>query len=135
MATSQGPSRDPAVPVGSLPTLPGATVAIVLVAGGYPDAPRSGDAVEGLADAAAIGALVFHAGTRIDGDGTVRTTRGRVLSVVGRGADVPAAAAAATRAADLIHAPGLGRRHDIGGGPSPDREAARSAQPAGSLAR
>ncbi len=80
---------DPAVPVGSLPTVPGATVAIVLVAGGYPDAPRSGDAVEGLGDAAATGALLFHAGTSIDGDGTVRTTRGRVVSVVGRGVDVP----------------------------------------------
>ena len=126
---------DPAVHVGSLPTLPGATVAIVLVAGGYPDAPRSGDAIEGLEDAAATGALVFHAGTRIDGDGTVRTTRGRVLSVVGRGADVR----------------GRGRGRDASRRPDP-RAGPRSAgttsaaarrrttsravaQPAGSLAR
>jgi phosphoribosylamine--glycine ligase len=126
---------DPAIPVGSLPTLPGATVAIVLVAGGYPDAPRSGDAVEGLEDAAATGALVFHAGTRIDGEGTVRTTRGRVVSVVGRGEDVAAAAAVAARAADLIHAPGLARRHDIGAGALSVDEPVRTAQPAGSLAR
>jgi phosphoribosylamine--glycine ligase len=131
-----GPAlADPAVPIGRLPTLPGATVALVLVAGGYPDAPRSGDPVEGLDDAVARGALVFHAGTRRDEDGTVRTARGRVVTVVGRGGDVTAAAGAAALAADLIHAPGLTRRHDIGVTLPPDRAVASSAQPAGSLAR
>jgi phosphoribosylamine--glycine ligase len=108
-----------------LPTLPGATVAIVLVAAGYPDSPRSGDRVDGLEAAAEAGALVFHAGTTVDGDGFVRTARGRILSVVGRGADLAAAASAATTAADLIHAPGIQRRHDI----------ALHAVPAGATAR
>ena len=40
-------------PRGRLPTLPGATVAIVLAAAGYPDAPRRGDPIDGLDDAAA----------------------------------------------------------------------------------
>jgi phosphoribosylamine--glycine ligase len=100
---------------GRLPTLPGAAVAVVLAAAGYPDAPRRGDLVEGLA-AAATGALVFHAGTRIEADDTVRTTGGRVLSVVGRGPDLAAAAAAASDAADRIRGDGLQRRHDIGTG-------------------
>lgn len=97
-----------------LPTLPGATVAIVLAAAGYPDRPRSGDPVTGLREAAATRALVFHSGTLWDGDGTVRTAGGRVLSIVGRGPDLGAAHEAATGAADLIEAPGLQRRHDIG---------------------
>ena len=99
---------------GPLPTLPVATVAIVLAAAGYPDAPRGGDPIGGLADAVATGALVFHAGTVRDADGTVRTAGGRVLTVVGRGADLATARALAMDAADRIHAPGLQWRSDIG---------------------
>jgi phosphoribosylamine--glycine ligase len=97
-----------------VPTLPGATVAVVLAAGGYPGRPRAGDPIDGLEAARATGALVFHAGTSRDADGTTRTAGGRVLAVVGRGPDVEAAARAAATAADEIHAPGLQRRHDIG---------------------
>ena len=86
----------------------------MLAAAGYPDAPRRGDAIEGLDDARATGALVFHAGTTRDDDGTVRTAGGRVLTVVGRGADLEAARALAERAADAIAFDGLQRRHDIG---------------------
>jgi phosphoribosylamine--glycine ligase len=99
---------------GRLPDLPGATVAVVLAAAGYPDRPRSGDRIDGLEEAAATGALVFHAGTSTDLDGSVRTAGGRVLSVVGRGADLPTARAVAMVAAERIHAPGLQHRHDIG---------------------
>jgi phosphoribosylamine--glycine ligase len=97
-----------------LPTLPEAAVAIVLAAAGYPDAPRAGDRIDGLAEAAATGALVFHAATSHDPDDTTRTAGGRVLTVVGRGPDITAARTAATAAADLIHAPGLQHRTDIG---------------------
>jgi phosphoribosylamine--glycine ligase len=96
-----------------LPTLPGATVAVVMAAPGYPDRSRVGDPIRGLDRAAATGVLVFHAGTTRDADGTVRTAGGRVLSVVGRGGDLDAARKAATDGADLIAAPGLQRRHDI----------------------
>ena len=99
---------------GHLPTLPSATVALVLAAAGYPEQPRSGDAIDGLEAAVATGALVFHAGTRRDADGTVRTAGGRVLTVVGRGPDLESAGLAATAAADRIHAAGLQRRGDIG---------------------
>jgi phosphoribosylamine--glycine ligase len=98
---------------GRLPTLPGAAVAIVLAAEGYPDAPRGGDRIEGLDEATAAGALVFHAGTARADDGTFRTAGGRVLTVVGRGPDLAAARASATAAADRIHARGFQRRHDI----------------------
>ena len=99
---------------GRLATLPGSAVAIVLAAAGYPDTPRGGDEIEGLDEAGATGALVFHAGTTCDPDGTVRTAGGRVLSVVGRGADLVSARAVAAEAAGWIHAAGLQHRTDIG---------------------
>ena len=99
---------------GRLPELPGATVAIVLAAAGYPGRPRAGDPIDGLDDAARAGALVFHAGTAVDPDGTVRTAGGRVLTVVGHAADLAAASVAALSAAELIRAPGLQHRRDIG---------------------
>jgi len=96
-----------------LPAMPGAAVGVVLAAAGYPAAPRPGDAIEGLADAPADGAIVFHAGTDRDAAGTWRTRGGRVLSVVGRGPDLAAARAVAERAADAITWDGLQRRRDI----------------------
>src|SRR4029078_5221106 len=39
------------LPGGRLPTLPGASVAIVLASAGYPHAPRSGDRIDGLDEA------------------------------------------------------------------------------------
>jgi phosphoribosylamine--glycine ligase len=70
--------------------------------------------MEGLGEAAASGALIFHAGTTRDPDGTVRTAGGRVLSVVGRGPDLAAARTVAETAADRIHAAGIQHRSDIG---------------------
>lgn len=96
-----------------LPTLPGAAVGIVLAAAGYPDAPRTGTAIDGLDAAAADGAIVFHAGTDRDAAGTWRTRAGRVLSVVGRGPDLAAARAVAEAAAERIAWDGVQRRHDI----------------------
>ncbi len=84
-ATSRRRSERPGLPGGRLPLLPGASVAIVLAAAGYPEAPHAGDRIEGLDEAAATGALVFHSGTARDADGAFRTAGGRVLSVVGRG--------------------------------------------------
>jgi phosphoribosylamine--glycine ligase len=97
-----------------VPTIPGATLGVVLAAAGYPDEPRSGDAIEGLHSARAAGALIFHAGTARDEDGGYRTAGGRVLTVVGRGPDLLAAREAAVGAAERISFDGLQRRHDIG---------------------
>ena len=97
-----------------LPALPSATVGIVLASAGYPGSPRRGDEILGLDMAGTDGALVFHAGSAIGPDGTVRTAGGRVLTVVGRGPDLDAARAQAERAASAIAFDGLQRRHDIG---------------------
>ncbi len=97
-----------------LPALPVATVAIVLAARGYPDAPRSGDPIDGVERARAAGALVFHGGTTRGDAGEYRTAGGRILTVVGRGPDHVTARAAAEAATDLIAFEGLQRRRDIG---------------------
>ncbi len=96
-----------------LPTTGDAAVAVVLAAANYPETPRNGDAISGLAEASAAGATVFHAGTVRDAAGAYRTNGGRVLAVVGVGATIPAARKAAEKAADCITWPGMQRRHDI----------------------
>jgi phosphoribosylamine--glycine ligase len=100
-----------------LPTQPGAAVAIVLAAEGYPGQPKRGHPISGLGEAAALGALVFHGGTVGRPQGGYGTNGGRVLTVVGRGATLDTARAAAERAADAIAWAGLQRRHDIGADP------------------
>jgi phosphoribosylamine--glycine ligase len=109
-----GAARALGLPDARLPAFPDATVGIVLASAGYPDAPRRGDEIRGLDEAAADGALVFHAGTTVGPDGIVRTAGGRVLTVVGHGADLEAARTHAEGAAASIEFDGVQRRHDIG---------------------
>jgi phosphoribosylamine---glycine ligase len=98
---------------GRLPTLPGATVGVVLAAEGYPGTPKRGLPIDGIEAAEAEGALVFHGGSIGLPQGGYGTNGGRVLTVVGRGADLPRARDAAERAADRISWEGMQRRHDI----------------------
>ncbi len=105
-------ARGALAPEAALVVLPGATVAIVLASSGYPDAPSTGDRIRGVDEATSTGALVFHAATQLT-DGAWSTAGGRVLSVVGRGADLATARDAAERAADRIAWPGMRRRRDI----------------------
>jgi phosphoribosylamine--glycine ligase len=98
---------------GRLPTVPGAAVGIVLAGAGYPTGRSVGAPISGIDDARRVGALVFHAATGRRGDGWV-TNGGRILTVVGRAADLSAARALAESAAAAIAFPGLQRRHDIG---------------------
>ena len=93
-------------------THPGAAVCVVLAADGYPEGPRAGDMIDGIDGARDTGALVFHAGTALQGERLV-TNGGRVLSVVGIGADLAEAAARAYAAADRIHFDGKQVRRDV----------------------
>src|SRR5450759_1075880 len=82
---------------------PGAAVTVVIAAEGYPAAPASGDDIDGLADAERMpDAYVLHAGTAARGAGQIVSSGGRVLNVVGTGADLAAARTAAYRAAARI---------------------------------
>ncbi|MCZ8378045.1 phosphoribosylamine--glycine ligase [Mycobacterium sp. CPCC 205372] len=87
----------------------GAAVTVVLAAENYPGRPRVGDAITGSeADG------VLHAGTARRDDGAVVSSGGRVLSVVGTGADLSAARAAAYRLIESVRLPGSHFRTDIG---------------------
>ena len=87
----------------------GAAVTVVLAAENYPGRPRVGDVVVGSeADG------VLHAGTARRDDGSVVSSGGRVLSVVGTGADLPAARAQVYDILRSIRLPGSHFRSDIG---------------------
>ncbi|MCZ4076764.1 phosphoribosylamine--glycine ligase [Rhodococcus sp. H36-A4] len=86
----------------------GAAVTVVLAAENYPGRPRTGDAITG-----AGGLGVFHAGTASH-EGKVVSAGGRVLSVVGSGADLAAARADAYSKIESIRLPGSHFRTDIG---------------------
>ncbi|CAA9461374.1 MAG: Phosphoribosylamine--glycine ligase [uncultured Solirubrobacteraceae bacterium] len=86
-------------------------VTLVLAAGGYPDAPRTGEEILGL-DAVAPGIEVTHAGTRRAG-GRILTAGGRVLNVTALGDTLRSARAAAYAAADAITFEGRQLRRDI----------------------
>lgn len=94
-----------------------ACVTVVLASEGYPSSPRTGDPVDGLAEAEALdGVTVFHAGTaRVPGGPADRvvTAGGRVLDVTAVGPTVAAARARAYDAARRISWPGIQYRTDI----------------------
>lgn len=89
----------------------GAAVGFVLAAAGYPQSPRKGDRIEGIAELAGS-TLVFHAGTRRDADRWL-TNGGRVLCVVSTHEDLRAAREAALASARRIRFEGAQMREDI----------------------
>jgi phosphoribosylamine--glycine ligase len=89
-----------------------AAVTVVLASGGYPERGESGAPIEGIADAEAAGALVFHAGTALQGDRLV-TNGGRVLGVTGTGATVADARERAYAGVERIRFPAARFRRDI----------------------
>lgn len=85
---------------------------VVMAAAGYPDAPRKGDVITGIADETPD-SVTFHAGTALEG-GKLTTTGGRVLCVVGLGDSVKVAQKKAYEAVDQIAFDGAQFRRDIG---------------------
>jgi phosphoribosylamine--glycine ligase len=92
---------------------PRAALGVVLATRGYPDEPRTGDAIAGLAEAARLPGKVFHAATK-SVDGRVVTAGGRVLCAVGLGDGVAAAQEAAYALVGRIRWDGMQYRRDIG---------------------
>ncbi|MFY9578693.1 MAG: phosphoribosylamine--glycine ligase [Gaiellaceae bacterium] len=90
----------------------GAAVTVVLAAGEYPEREDTGSTIDGIADAEAAGALVFHAGTALHDDRLV-TNGGRILDVTARGEQVADAREQAYRACELISFDGMRYRRDI----------------------
>ncbi|MCC7127900.1 MAG: phosphoribosylamine--glycine ligase, partial [Microbacteriaceae bacterium] len=94
-----------------------AAVCVVLASEGYPASPKTGRPIRGLAAAAATGAKVLHAATRLSG-GEILATGGRVLSVVGTGPTIEDARGRAYDAIGKIELEGSHYRTDIARGRS-----------------
>jgi phosphoribosylamine--glycine ligase len=99
----------------------GAAVTTVVAAGGYPGTVRAGDAISLPANEADV--TVFHAGTKRDDAGVLRTAGGRVFAVTALGATIAEAQAKSAAHAASIEFEGRQLRRDIGW-----RELARSAR-------
>jgi phosphoribosylamine--glycine ligase len=93
---------------------PGASVCVVLTAGGYPEKYKSGDKIGGLTDIhARTGVKVLHAGTRLD-NGSMVTNGGRVLGIVAGDDTLDGALASVYRAVQKVRFDGMHYRKDIG---------------------
>ncbi len=90
----------------------GSAACVVLASEGYPGPYPSGRVITGL-DRVPPDTVVFHAGTRQDGEAVV-TAGGRVLGVTGWGVDLPAALERAYAAVECIQFDGQHYRRDIG---------------------
>jgi phosphoribosylamine--glycine ligase len=84
---------------------------VVIASGGYPGAFESGRKITGVESVE--GAVVFHAGTKREGDDLV-TAGGRVLGVTAAGVDLASSMKAAYAAVGKIHFAGMHYRKDIG---------------------
>ena len=90
-------------------------VTVVIASQNYPATPRTGDPISGLdeVDGSEGSAYVLHAGTKLDADGTLVSSGGRVLSVVGLGTDLDNAREVAYAGVNKIDLPGSHHRTDI----------------------
>jgi len=109
-----------AAAMGGLPVTGGpavssdACVTVIMASDGYPTSPVAGARISGVDSASAVsGVRVYHAGTALDPDGGLVAAGGRVLAVTGRGADLPAARAAAYAGVARISFDGAVVRSDI----------------------
>ena len=100
-----------------LPPSDDAAVTVVMAGRGYPSTRDSGTPINGIADAEAAGALVFHAGTAQHGERLV-TNGGRILNVTALGDTIEAARARAYDAVSAITFSGVRYRTDIAAEPN-----------------
>ncbi len=135
-AVAEGGLRS-AVPSGRLEAPRAGAVCVVMAAEGYPGAPRSGDAIEGLGPDGQLaepvpGVTVVHAGTaRPRRDGRFLVSGGRVLGVTAVAPSVAEARRRAYAAVDRITWPGAQWRRDIAAAASPAPSPVASGAPAG----
>jgi phosphoribosylamine--glycine ligase len=80
---------------------------------GYPDRYKPHRIITGLENISSD-CLVFHAGTEVDQAGSLVTTGGRVLNIVGRGKTLEEAREMAYQEIKKVHFEGMRYRTDIG---------------------
>jgi phosphoribosylamine--glycine ligase len=90
----------------------GSAVTVVVASAGYPETPRTGDVIDGLADVPPP-AYVLHGGTATTENGETISTGGRVLSVTATGDTLEAARDAAYAGVTEIRLDGGHNRSDI----------------------
>jgi phosphoribosylamine--glycine ligase/phosphoribosylaminoimidazole synthetase len=90
---------------------PGAAVCVVMASKGYPGKVESGQlaTIGGLPE----NAICFHAGTKVNADGQLTTSGGRVFGVTAWAGDLTTAVKSAYDAVDEIHFDGVQYRTDI----------------------
>lgn len=91
----------------------GSAVCVVVASGGYPDAYEKGKAIAGTQEATQKGAIVFHAGTKLQKK-QILTDGGRVLGITAFGDNFAQAIASAYDAVKSIQFEGMYYRRDIG---------------------
>jgi phosphoribosylamine--glycine ligase len=92
----------------------GSAMCVIAASGGYPETIQTGYPIEGL-EQAMLGAVVFHAGTRREGDAVV-TAGGRVLGVTACAGSLDEAQKAAYAALGQIRFERMHFRTDIAAG-------------------
>ena len=89
-------------------------VTVVVASHNYPGTPRTGDPITGIEEASEVPTTyVLHAGTARDGDGTLVSAGGRVLSVVALGESLTQARERVYEAVAQIELEGSHHRTDI----------------------
>ncbi|MBL0357565.1 MAG: phosphoribosylamine--glycine ligase [Chitinophagaceae bacterium] len=94
-------------------TNPQTAVTVVAVSGGYPGNYQAGKIISGLEDAAIEGSVIFHAGTKQEGE-DVLTNGGRILSVTSYGDNIADAVGQSIYVLENIYYDGMYFRDDIG---------------------
>lgn len=84
---------------------------VMTVSGGYPEAYEKGKEITGLN--AVDGSIVFHAGTKLDGNKVV-TNGGRVMAVTSFGANFKEALAQSYKNVEKLHFDKINYRKDLG---------------------
>ncbi len=88
-------------------------VTVVMAAEGYPDSPKTGATIYGIAEAEKLGLTVFHAGTKSNESGEILVNGGRVLSVTATGSDLSDARRQIYAGIERIEFDGEHHRSDI----------------------
>ncbi len=87
-------------------------VCVILASGGYPKSYKKNLPIDGVTKAKALGAMIFHAGTKIK-DGELVTSGGRVLGVTTTAPTLKEAVDSAYRCVEVIHFDNVHYRRDI----------------------
>ncbi len=87
-------------------------VCVIMASGGYPKSYKKNLPIDGVTKAKALGAMIFHAGTKIK-DGELVTSGGRVLGVTTTAPTLREAVDKVYKCVEVIHFDGVHYRRDI----------------------